>query len=144
MAFKLSARSDSRLVGVHPGLVMVIKRAIKITDIDFVVLMGVRTQEDQNALYEQGRTKPGPIVTWTKNSKHIPQEDGHGHAVDLGVFVDGKYIPGNTPAELALYDKLSVFMFKAAKEVGVKIKWGVVIRNLRTDKGHYEYVDQVC
>ena len=29
-----------------------------------------RTQERQNALYEQGRSLPGPIVTWTKNSKH--------------------------------------------------------------------------
>jgi peptidoglycan LD-endopeptidase CwlK len=143
MRFRLSKRSYDRLVGVHPSLVMVVRRAIEITDIDFGVLMGVRTQEQQNALYDQGRTKPGAIVTWTRNSKHIPQEDGYGHAVDLGVFVDGKYIPGNTPAELALYDKLSVFMFKAAEEVGVKIKWGVIIRNLRTDKGHYEYVEQV-
>lgn len=29
-----------------------------------------RTQARQNMLYEQGRTTPGPIVTWTKNSKH--------------------------------------------------------------------------
>lgn len=143
MPFRLSARSDGRLLGVQPGLVMVVRRAIEITDIDFGVLMGVRTQEQQDALYEQGRTKPGSIVTWTKNSKHIPQEDGYGHAVDLGVFVDGKYIPGNTPAELALYDRLSGFMFEAASDVGVVIKWGVVIRNLRTDKGHYEYVNQV-
>lgn len=32
---------------------------------------GLRTQAEQNDLYAQGRTKPGPIVTWTKNSKHI-------------------------------------------------------------------------
>lgn len=29
-----------------------------------------RSQERQNRLYEQGRTKPGPIVTWTKTSRH--------------------------------------------------------------------------
>lgn len=29
-----------------------------------------RPQERQNELYEQGRTKPGNIVTWTKNSRH--------------------------------------------------------------------------
>lgn len=29
-----------------------------------------RTQERQNQLYAQGRTKPGPIVTWTKDSNH--------------------------------------------------------------------------
>lgn len=29
-----------------------------------------RTQERQNKLYEQGRSEPGNIVTWTKNSRH--------------------------------------------------------------------------
>lgn len=29
-----------------------------------------RTQERQNILFEQGRTTSGPVVTWTKNSKH--------------------------------------------------------------------------
>lgn len=29
-----------------------------------------RPQERQNELYAQGRTKPGKIVTWTKNSRH--------------------------------------------------------------------------
>lgn len=29
-----------------------------------------RSQERQNQLYEQGRTRPGKIVTWTKNSRH--------------------------------------------------------------------------
>lgn len=29
-----------------------------------------RSQERQNYLYEQGRTRPGNIVTWTKKSRH--------------------------------------------------------------------------
>ena len=29
-----------------------------------------RSQERQNYLYEQGRTRPGKKVTWTKNSRH--------------------------------------------------------------------------
>lgn len=29
-----------------------------------------RSQERQNYLYEKGRSRPGLIVTWTKNSKH--------------------------------------------------------------------------
>ncbi|WP_342472478.1 M15 family metallopeptidase [Metasolibacillus sp. FSL H7-0170] len=29
-----------------------------------------RSQERQNYLYAQGRTRPGPIVTWTLNSNH--------------------------------------------------------------------------
>lgn len=29
-----------------------------------------RSQARQNYLYEQGRTRPGNVVTWTKNSRH--------------------------------------------------------------------------
>lgn len=29
-----------------------------------------RSQERQNYLYEQGRSRPGPVVTWTRNSNH--------------------------------------------------------------------------
>ncbi|MCC7195135.1 MAG: hypothetical protein IT356_06215 [Gemmatimonadaceae bacterium] len=41
-----------------------------------------RTQGRQEALYAQGRTDPGPIVTWTRNSRHRS-----GAAADL--IVDG-------------------------------------------------------
>ncbi len=33
-----------------------------------------RSQERQNELYAQGRTKPGQIVTWTKNSRHTSRK----------------------------------------------------------------------
>ncbi len=44
----------------------------------------VRSQARQDALFAQGRTAPGPVVTWTKNSKH-----GKGLAADL--VVDGQW-----------------------------------------------------
>lgn len=34
------------------------------------ITSGYRSQEEQDKLYAQGRTTPGKIVTWTKNSKH--------------------------------------------------------------------------
>ena len=42
------------------------------------IATGGRTQDEQNKLYNQGRTTPGNVVTWTKNSKHIG-----GNAMDL-------------------------------------------------------------
>ncbi len=48
------------------------------------VVETVRSQARQDALFAQGRTAPGPIVTWTKNSKH-----GKGLAADL--VVDGSW-----------------------------------------------------
>jgi len=41
-----------------------------------------RSQERQDELYAQGRTKPGRKVTWTRNSRHKKRE-----AVDM-VFID--------------------------------------------------------
>lgn len=37
---------------------------------EFRITEAYRSQERQNQLYAQGRTKPGPVVTWTKNSNH--------------------------------------------------------------------------
>lgn len=48
------------------------------------VVETVRSQARQNALFAQGRTAPGPVVTWTRNSKH-----GAGLAADL--MVDGAW-----------------------------------------------------
>ena len=44
------------------------------------VVEGLRTPERQARLFEQGRSRSGPIVTWTRESRHI-----EGRAVDLKV-----------------------------------------------------------
>jgi hypothetical protein len=51
---------------------------------DVQVVETARTQERQDYLFEQGRSRPGAVVTWTKNSAHT-----QGAAVD--VMVDGSW-----------------------------------------------------
>ena len=51
--------------------------------IDVAMAEGARDQARQEELYAQGRTKPGPIVTWTKNSKH---KDGNAMDVVAGDY----------------------------------------------------------
>lgn len=51
---------------------------------DVAIVETVRSQERQDWLYEQGRTRPGAIVTWTHNSAHT-----RGSAAD--VIIDGKW-----------------------------------------------------
>lgn len=118
MAFTLSKASLDKLQGVHPKLVDVVKRAIELTEQDFKVLEGVRTPERQKELYAQGRTKPGPKVTWTLTSNHfINPKTGYGHAVDLVPYpVDWE--------TLSKFDAIQKAMFAAAKELGVTIRWG--------------------
>ena len=110
--YKLSQRSLDRLVGVHPNLVKIVKRAIEITRQDFSVLEGVRTPQRQQELYAQGRTAPGPIVTWTLNSPHL-----HGRAVDLVPYP----LDWN---DLKKFDAIAMAMFDAADELGFKLRWG--------------------
>jgi peptidoglycan LD-endopeptidase CwlK len=54
-------------------------------NLPFMVTFTYRSQEEQDALYAQGRTAPGRIVTWTKNSRHTKRE-----AFDIAMLVNGK------------------------------------------------------
>lgn len=118
MTFSLYARSLARLDGVHPDLKRVVQRAILKSVQDFAVIEGVRTPERQKQLYSQGRSSPGPRVTWTLNSRHfVDPATGYGHAVDLCPFpVDW--------SDTKKFDRIADAMFSAARDLGVPIRWG--------------------
>lgn len=107
MGFKFSKRSRDNLVGVHPDLVRVAKRAIELTPIDFVITEGVRTEERQRELCAAGASK-------TMNSRHLT-----GHAIDVAALV-GREVRWDWP----LYRDIAKAFKKAAKELGVPIAWG--------------------
>jgi peptidoglycan L-alanyl-D-glutamate endopeptidase CwlK len=79
-----------RLRGCHPELktrVRALVEALTAQGLDIVITQGVRSVAQQQALYAQGRSKPGKIVTncdgVTKVSNHQPKADGYGYAVDV-------------------------------------------------------------
>lgn len=114
MPYKLSERSLQRLQGVHPDLVRVVKRAIEITDVDFVVLEGLRTPERQKQLLKQG-------ATTTLNSRHLT-----GHAVDIAPFLDTDQ-DGDSEVSWHWphYNKLAPYVWEAAKIEKVDgLEWG--------------------
>ena len=57
------------------------------------VISGLRTYEEQNDLYAQGRTRPGRIVT---NARGGYSNHNFGIAFDIGVFEGSKYIEEST------------------------------------------------
>lgn len=122
MTFKLSKRSLNRLTGVHPDLVKVVKRAIKITEVDFGVTEGVRTLAKQKKLVESGASK-------TMNSRHLT-----GHAVDVVCYI-GRNISWDWP----LYHKVAAAMKEAAAfdECDVAIEWGGDWKKFR-DGPHFQ------
>ena len=107
MTFKLSARSEAKLEGLDPRLAAVVKSAIHRTKIDFGVICGMRTMEEQKALVASGASQ-------TMKSKHL-----QGYAVDLMA-----YIGSRASWELNLYDDIADAMAEAAREVDVPIRWG--------------------
>ena len=110
--FKLSSRSLEKLEGVNPVLVATVKRAIELSKVDFGVIYGVRSLAEQEKLYNAGRSQ-------TMKSRHLIQEDGTSHAVDLMVY-DGS----NPSWDIVMYDDIADSMKAAAKETGAKICWG--------------------
>jgi peptidoglycan L-alanyl-D-glutamate endopeptidase CwlK len=107
MTFNLSRRSLERMHGVHPDLVKVVMRAIKITEVDFGVTEGMRTVEKQREYVARGASK-------TMKSRHLT-----GHAVDLAAYVGGA-VSWDWPH----YHKIAAAMKSAAKEHEVAIVWG--------------------
>ncbi len=125
-----------KLKGVDGRLVMVVEQAALLSPFDIIVIEGVRTKERQEALYAQGRTKPGKIVTWTLNSKHID-----GKAVDVCPYIDKK-IDWN---DRLMFVALGRHMLNAADMQDVKIRWGYdwdgdgsLMEKGETDGPHYE------
>jgi len=107
MTFKLSANSMSKMTGIKDELHTIVCEAIRLTKVDFGVICGLRTQEEQDALLAKGATQ-------TKTSKHMT-----GDAVDLMAYVGSR-----ASWELNLYDDIADAMKQAAKTHGVKIRWG--------------------
>lgn len=107
MTYNLGSRSKKRLVRVHPDLIRVVTTAIKLTEVDFTVLEGIRTLDRQKELLAKG-------ATTTLNSRHLT-----GHAVDLGAWVGGE-VRWDWP----LYYKIADAMKGAAKRENVNITWG--------------------
>lgn len=59
----MDARSEERLNEVHPELARRVRQLADMLSFPIVVTQGLRTYAQQDALYQQGRTTPGKIVT---------------------------------------------------------------------------------
>lgn len=61
----------------------------------------LRDQEFQDYLYEQGRTREGRIVTWTRNSRHLPYGDtGKAIAWDFVILEGDNHLVWDIKADI--------------------------------------------
>lgn len=111
--------------------------AVKMAEngIPFMFTCTYRSQEEQNATFAQGRSTPGKIVTWTRNSRHT-KRDAFDIAIlfagkptwDIKVDVDDDHIPDYLEAG------------KIGESIG--LVWGGRFKNskgqLRPDYSHFQ------
>ncbi len=120
----LSSRSKRRLATCHPDLQKVVDRCIEIVpdSMDFTVLVGHRSKAAQDAAFAAGTSQ----LKWPR-SKHNSTPS---RAVDLAPYpIDWE--------DLERFKMLGTYMYRAAQDVGVSIRWGGHWSSLR-DYPHYE------
>ena len=115
---------------------LLLKLTAAITDspYDFKITAGARTAQDQNALYQLGRTRAGNKVTnadgYKNKSNHQIKADGYGYAVDI--FVCGKYDEQGNYIKYNTQEGYDNRKLKAvadhiksiAKEKNIRVEWG--------------------
>ncbi len=111
---------------VHPELkkrILALIALAKADGFDVRPTQGLRTVEEQNALYAQGRTKPGKKVT---NANGGQSNHNFGCAVDLGFYTNG---------QIDWTDSLYNHIGKWASKVG--LDWGGNWKTIK-DRPHVE------
>ena len=100
-------------------MVRVVKKAIELSTTDFSVTEGERTLAQQQTNVKKG-------VSQTMKSKHLVQEDGFVHAVDL--------VPYPVNWDLNAFYPIANAMQQAAEALNIKIRWGGCWALLNGDK----------
>ncbi|QQZ62036.1 M15 family metallopeptidase [Paenibacillus sonchi] len=84
---QIKNKSASRLIGLHPVVLAAVGALIERSyacGVPILITQGLRTAAEQDALYAQGRTKPGAIVT---NARGGQSYHNYGLAVDFALLL---------------------------------------------------------
>lgn len=100
--------------------------------LQYIAISGLRSWEEQERLYAQGRTAPGKRVT---NARPGSSMHNYGLAIDCGVFRLGRYLDAGNPAERKEADSMHRAAGAIAKQQG--LRWGGDFRSIY-DAPHYE------
>lgn len=134
---KFDTRSEKNISTLLPKMQVAARKLMSLARDHYAVgqvqiLSGTRTYAEQNVLFAQR-----PKVT---NSRGGQSNHNFGIAVDVGIFVNGKYYTGATRAQELAYNELAVLIkpllgFASGKER--LLDWGGDWKSI-VDKPHYE------
>ena len=123
------SRSQARIASLDPSLrplALALLETAWQDGIALVVVGGLRTLDEQQALYDQGRTTPGPVVT---NAKPGSSWHNYGLAFDVAILANGS---ATYPNDADLWNRVGA----AGKRVG--LQWGGDFVSFK-DRPHFEH-----
>ena len=136
--FKLSKKSELRLLKVNPALIEIVEKALTITNVDFGIPEhgGFRTASDQNKLFKDGKSRADGH---DKQSYHQT-----GDAIDFYAYIDNKASWRHD--HLAM---VACALMQSASVLGYGVEWGGLWRSNKLtngipygwDMGHIQLVD---
>ena len=107
--YKFSSHSLEQLATVHPDLQYLAHEAMKSQIMDFRVVEGARTLDRQKQLVADGKSR-------TMKSKHLVQDDGYSHAMDLYPYpVDMEQVHRGNSKEVFRFGVLAGIIHSIAK-----------------------------
>ncbi|MEY4921835.1 MAG: hypothetical protein RLY17_552 [Pseudomonadota bacterium] len=124
--FHFGQISEHNLRGIHPDLVLIVRRALILSTLDFRVIEGIRTLERQRQLVRNGRSR-------TLNSRHLT-----GHAVDLAPMINNQ-IPWE---DWSAFYRIAKTMKQAAQQMELPLQWGGDWKKFK-DGPHFELPREV-
>lgn len=111
--------------------------SLRLAKISFVRACVYRSNAEQNALYQQGRTTPGHIVTWAKpgHSKHnrMAGDLPASHAGDYYPLVNGKLAGKRPHSHFLLWQRMG------ALAVAAGLEWGGNWKSKKADFPHFQF-----
>jgi len=131
--FVFGKASEEHLATTKPAMQALARAALACSEVDFGIVQGNRTPDEQMRLYGKGRTRaeceaagvpvdyaqPGEKqVTWTLKSNHIG-----GNSIDVCPFVDGAFCWDDDGA-LGLWPKIVDAFHRAAQKLNTVVYWG--------------------
>ncbi|CAH6917566.1 Peptidase_M15_4 domain-containing protein [Vibrio chagasii] len=123
--FVLSARSETRMLGVHGDLKKVVRRALELSPYDFGITEGLRTAKRQYQLYQEG-------LSQLDGAKRLSRHQS-GHAIDFVAYDENNKVTW----DFKYYAAISRAFKQAAREMNVAIVWGGDWKSLK-DGPHIE------
>ena len=95
----MNSRNAKAIATLHPDIREDVAKGVEKADLlltgfaKMIIVQSLRTFPEQNALYAQGRTKPGPRVTKAKGGQSY---HNYGLAIDFCLQLKGKDISWDT------------------------------------------------